>query len=98
MPRQTGSRVSARRRLVLTVELEEERETGRWIAEVVDIPGVMVYGDSKVEAFRRAQALAFEVLADRLKNGEDPLTGRPTRPRPLDGVRFAAARQTALAR
>jgi len=98
MPRQTGSRVSARRRLILNVELEEERETGRWIAEVVDMPGVMVYGDNKVEAFRRAQALAFEVLADRLKNGEDPLTGRPSRPRPIDGVRFASVRQTALAR
>ena len=98
MSRQTGRRVSARRRLVLTVGLEEERETGRWIAEVVDIPGVMVYGANKAEAFRRAQAFAFEVLADRLKNGEDPLTGRPTRPGPLDGVRFASARQTALAR
>ncbi len=86
------------RRLVLAVELEEERETGRWIAEVVSIPGVMVYGSTKAEAFRRAQALAFEVLADRLKHNEDPLTGRPTEPRTFGGVRFAAARQAALAR
>ena|SRR6266571_1015627 len=99
MPRQAPNRqFSVLKPLVLTVELEEERETGRWIAEVVNIPGVMVYGATKAEAFRRAQALAFEVLADRLKNGENPLTGRPTQPRPLGSVRFAPARQAALAR
>jgi hypothetical protein len=63
---------------------------------VVDIPGVMVYGESQLDAFRRAQALALEVLADRLKHGEHPLTGHQTRPRPFTDIRFA--RQAAVAR
>ena len=82
--------------LVLNVELEREPETGRWIAEVTDMPGVMVYGSSQLDAFRQVQALALEVLADRLKHGEHPLTGHPTRPRPFSDIRFA--RQAAMAR
>jgi hypothetical protein len=31
-----------------------DRESdGRWIAEIVDLPGVMVYGDSREEARRK---------------------------------------------
>ena len=86
----------AGRRLVLNVELEHERETGRWIADVVDIPGVMVYGESQLDAFRRVQVLVFEVLADRLKHGEHPLTGHQSRPRPFSDISFA--RQGAVAR
>lgn len=52
-----------------TVELELE-EDGRWIAEVPELSGVLVYGSTKQEAVRRAQALAFRVLADRLEHGE----------------------------
>ena len=78
--------------LKLTFELEREAESGRWIADIVTIPGVMVYGATKLEAFRKAQALALEVIADRLANGEDPISGRPRKaPRPLAGVSFAAA-------
>ena len=51
------------------IELEQE-EDGRWIAEVVDIPGVMVYGKTSAEATAKAQALALRTLADRLENGE----------------------------
>jgi predicted RNase H-like HicB family nuclease len=51
--------------------VEVERETdGRWIAEVLDLPGVLVYGQTREEAVRRAQALSLHVLADRLENGE----------------------------
>jgi predicted RNase H-like HicB family nuclease len=51
--------------------VEVERETdGRWIAEVTDLPGVMVYGATRDEAVTRAQALALRVLADRLEHGE----------------------------
>ena len=84
--------------MVLSVELEREHETGRWIAEVTSLPGVLAYGTSQVDAFRRAQALAFEVLADRLKHGEDPLTGHRSQPRPFGGIRFTPARQAAVAR
>jgi predicted RNase H-like HicB family nuclease len=53
------------------VNIEIEREDdGRWIAEVPDLPGVMVYGRSREEAISRVKALALRVLADRLENGE----------------------------
>lgn len=51
------------------VETELEVD-GRWIAEVVDLPGVMVYGATRDEAVRKAQALSLRVLAERLDNGE----------------------------
>lgn len=53
----------------LTVEIEQE-EDGRWIAEVVDLPGVLVYAQTIEEATAKVQALAFRVLADRLEHGE----------------------------
>ena len=52
-----------------TVEFERE-EDGRWLAEVPDVPGVMVYGDSREEAAARVQAFALRVMADRLEHGE----------------------------
>lgn len=52
-----------------TVELERE-EDGRWIGEVVDLPGVLAYGSTREEAAARTKALAFRVLADRLEHGE----------------------------
>jgi predicted RNase H-like HicB family nuclease len=55
----------------LTVELDRETD-GRWIAEVVDLPGVMVYGGTREEALAAAQALALRVLADKLEHGEAP--------------------------
>ena len=51
------------------VELERE-DDGRWIAEVLDLPGVMAYGESAEEAQAKVQALALRVVADRLENGE----------------------------
>jgi predicted RNase H-like HicB family nuclease len=53
-----------------TVELERE-EDGRWIGEVVDLPGVLAYGSSREDAVAKTKALAFRVLADRLEQGED---------------------------
>ena len=53
-----------------TIEVEQE-EDGRWIAEVMDLPGVMVYGKTRLDAIRGAQALALHVLADRLEHGDD---------------------------
>jgi len=51
------------------IEFEQE-EDGRWIAEVVDIPGVLMYGKSREEAMLKAQALALRVLAERIDVGE----------------------------
>lgn len=53
------------------VEIEQE-EDGRFLAEVVDLPGVMAYGETADVALARAQALALRVLADRLDHGEGP--------------------------
>jgi len=45
--------------------IETEQETdGRWIAEVMDIPGVMAYGEDRTRAIAKAKALALRVLAD----------------------------------
>jgi predicted RNase H-like HicB family nuclease len=52
-----------------TVEYEQE-EDGRWLAEVKELSGVLVYGKDPDEAASRAQALALRVVADRLENGE----------------------------
>jgi len=52
-----------------TIEVELE-EDGRWIGEVVDLPGVLTYGGTREEAVAKAKALAFRVLADRLEHGE----------------------------
>ncbi|MCC7447265.1 MAG: type II toxin-antitoxin system HicB family antitoxin [Anaerolineae bacterium] len=58
----------------LTIEVERE-DDGRWIAEVPELPGVMVYGETRNEAIRRVQVLALQVLADRLEHGELALMG-----------------------
>jgi len=54
----------------MKIEIERE-EDGRWIAEIPDLPGIMVYGDSRNEAISKAEALALRVLADRLEHGEE---------------------------
>ena len=62
--------------LSLHVELEEERETGRWIADVTNLRGVLAYGATAFEAIKNAKVLAIAVVGERLENGEDPLTGQ----------------------
>ena len=56
----------------LTVELELEQD-GRWIAEVPELPGTLVYGSTREDALASAQALALRVLADKLEHGEAPV-------------------------
>ena len=50
------------------VELEQETD-GRWIAEIPELPGVLVYGDTRDHATQKVQALALRVLADGLEQG-----------------------------
>jgi predicted RNase H-like HicB family nuclease len=52
-----------------TIEIEQE-DDGRWIAEVLELPGVLSYGQTPEEARARAQALALRVVAERLEHGE----------------------------
>ena len=54
-------------KVTLVVEREED---GRWIAEVPELPGVLVYGATKAEAIVKAEVLALRVLADRMEHGE----------------------------
>jgi predicted RNase H-like HicB family nuclease len=53
----------------MRIEIEQE-EDGRWLSEISDLPGVMVYGATREEAVARVKALALRVLADRLEHGE----------------------------
>jgi predicted RNase H-like HicB family nuclease len=53
------------------VEIERE-DDGRFLAEVVDLPGVLAHGESAEVALAHVQALALRVLADRLEHGEWP--------------------------
>ena len=55
----------------LTIDLDRE-EDGRWIAEAIELPGVMCYGHSRAEAISKAERLAIEVIADRITHGELP--------------------------
>jgi predicted RNase H-like HicB family nuclease len=51
------------------IEVEQE-EDGRWIADIPELPGVMVYGQTQIEAVSLVQALALRVIADKLEDGE----------------------------
>lgn len=53
----------------MKIEIEKEVD-GRWIAEVSDLPGVMVYGKTREEAIFKVEALALRVIADRLDHCE----------------------------
>ena len=55
--------------MTFTVEYEQE-EDGRWLAEVLELPGVLAYGHTSEETVTKAQALALRVLADRIEHGE----------------------------
>jgi len=50
-----------------SIEFEREND-GRWIAEIPQLPGVMVYGATRDEAQSRVEALALRVLADQIED------------------------------
>lgn len=55
----------------MNLKIEVERETdGRWIAEVLELPGCLAYGKTQADALAKAKVLALRVLADRLEHGE----------------------------
>jgi predicted RNase H-like HicB family nuclease len=56
---------------VYRVETEPEAD-GRWIAEIVDVPGILAYGATEKEAVASAQALALRILADRIEQQKEP--------------------------
>lgn len=55
----------------MNLKIEVDREDdGRWIAEVAELPGCMIYGGTRDEAVAKVKALALRVLADRMEHGE----------------------------
>lgn len=52
-----------------TIEQEQEAD-GRWLAEVLELPGVLAYGMTALEAVSKAEVLALRVIAERLEHGE----------------------------
>jgi predicted RNase H-like HicB family nuclease len=55
--------------MTFRIELEQETD-GRWMAEIVALPGVLAYGMTPTDATAKVQALALRVLADRMEQGE----------------------------
>jgi predicted RNase H-like HicB family nuclease len=55
----------------VSIELDREND-GRWIAEALELPGVMSYGPTREEAISNTERLAIEVIADRVTHGEMP--------------------------
>jgi predicted RNase H-like HicB family nuclease len=53
----------------MRIEVQRE-EDQRWLAEVLDLPGVMAYGETRDQAVAKAEALALRVIADRIDHGE----------------------------
>lgn len=53
----------------LSIEVEQE-EDGRWLSEVLELPGVLAYGQSRAEAIANSQVLALRIIADRIEHGE----------------------------
>jgi predicted RNase H-like HicB family nuclease len=53
----------------LSIECECELD-GRWIAEIVQIPGAMAYGATREEAMARAEIVALRTIADRIEHCE----------------------------
>jgi len=48
-----------------TIETEKEKD-GRWLAEVLELPGVMAYGKTRDEAQANVESLALNVLFEKL--------------------------------
>ena len=51
----------------MKVEIERE-EDGRWIAEIPELPGVMVYAESREKAVSKVEVLALRILAELLES------------------------------
>jgi predicted RNase H-like HicB family nuclease len=52
------------------IECEQEKD-GRWLAEVIELPGALAYGRTPEEAMSRVQALGLRVLANRIEPAAD---------------------------
>jgi len=53
----------------LTIRLLREAD-GRWIGDVLELPGVTAYAATAEEATIRVKALALRVIAEEIEHGE----------------------------
>lgn len=55
--------------MILTIETGRE-EDGRWFADVLEIPGAILYGANEADAIRRVKCLALQAIADQIEHQE----------------------------
>jgi predicted RNase H-like HicB family nuclease len=60
---------TARPSVELRIDIDRE-DDGRWIADVLDLPGVLAYGATESAALAAVKSLALRALADQLDAGE----------------------------
>lgn len=71
-----GTLLPSHQAMELSIESERE-DDGRWLAEVLRLPGCRACGTTRDEALSRAQARTLRVLADCVEHGEtraEPIT------------------------
>ena len=56
----------------MKIEIEREKD-GRWIAEVPNLPGVMVYDKTRAQALAKVEVLALRVINNEPDLREDLL-------------------------
>jgi predicted RNase H-like HicB family nuclease len=54
---------------MLKIEIERE-DDGRWFGAIAALPGVIAYGMTEAEARTNTIALAFQVIGERIAQGE----------------------------
>jgi len=57
--------------MTFSIEYEQE-DDGRWLAEILELPGALAYGRTVQEAVSKVQALALRIIADKIEHGEVP--------------------------
>lgn len=53
--------------MTYTIEYEREND-GRWLAEVLELPGVLVYGETPEEVITKVQVEALRAIASRIEH------------------------------
>ena len=53
-----------------TTRFSGPASAGRWLAEGLELPGVLAYGQSQEGAVSKVQARALRVIAEGLEHGE----------------------------
>ena len=81
----------------MKIEIEREAD-GRWIADVPELPGVMVYGETRDEAIAIVEALALRIFAERQRRPSlDQVLARDGLP-PIPWERVPEGEQTVTSR